>query len=77
MAFEAVSLAVAATLHLSGQVHGRGKPFDADHAGIAEAIICIVLASGAFAMLRSATHARAIGLATTGFAIVGFCVGLS
>jgi hypothetical protein len=77
MAFEAVSLAVASALHLSGQVHGRGQPFDADHAGIAEAIICIVLASGAFFMLRAAEHARAIGLVTIGFAIVGFGVGLS
>ena len=77
MALEAVSLAVAATLHLSGQVHGRGKPFDADHAGVAETIICIVLASGAFAVLRASVHARAIALTTTGLAIVGFGVGLT
>jgi hypothetical protein len=77
MAFEAISLAVAATLHLSGHVHGRGKPFDADHAGIAEAIIAVALAGGALALLRAAGHARAIALATTGFAIAGFGVGLT
>ena len=77
MAFEAVSLAVVATLHLSGQVHGRGKPFDADHAGVAEAIIAIVLAGGALAVLRASGHAKAIALTTTGFAIFGFGVGLT
>ena len=77
MALEALSLAVAATLHLSGQVHGRSKPFDADHAGVAEAIIGIVVAGGAFAVLRAVPRARAIALATTVFAIVGFGVGIT
>jgi hypothetical protein len=77
MVVEALSLVAAATLHLSGQVHGRSKPFDADHAGVAEAIIGIVVAAGAYALLRSTARARTVGLATTGFAIAGFGVGLT
>jgi peptidoglycan/LPS O-acetylase OafA/YrhL len=77
MALEAVSLAVVAALHLSGQVHGRGKPFDPDHAGIAEAIIAGALTGGALAVFRASRHARVIALATTGFAIAGFGVGLT
>jgi hypothetical protein len=77
MAFEAISLAVASTLHLSGQVHGHSKPFVAVHAGIAEAIIAIVLAGGAFAVLGASAHAKVWALATTGFAIAGFGVGLT
>jgi peptidoglycan/LPS O-acetylase OafA/YrhL len=77
MAFETASLAVAATLRLSGQVHGHAKPFDADHAGVAEAIIAVALGGGALALLRASAHARVIALTTTGFAIVGFVVGLT
>ena len=47
MAFVAATLAVASAAHLSGHVHGRSAPYDADHAGIAEAIICAVLVYGA------------------------------
>jgi hypothetical protein len=77
MVVEALSLVVAATLHLSGQVQGRSKPFDADHAGVAEAIIGIVVAAGALALLRRTARARTVGLATTGFAIAGFAIGLT
>ena len=49
MIFVAATLAVASGLHLSGNAHGS-TPFDADHAGVAEAIIGIVLASAAIAM---------------------------
>ena len=77
MVFEAATLAVASALHLSGHVHGRSEPFDADHAGIAEAVIGAVLAGGAVAMLRAPARARTAGVAATGFAIVGFLVGLS
>jgi peptidoglycan/LPS O-acetylase OafA/YrhL len=72
----AATLAVASALHLSGNVHGS-NPFDADHAGVAEAIIGVVLACAAIAMFRAPARARAIGLAATGFAIVGFGVGLN
>jgi hypothetical protein len=76
MIFVAATLAVASLLHLSGHVHGS-RPFDADHAGIAEAIIGIVLASAATVMLRAPLRARAVGLAANAFAIVGFLVGLN
>jgi hypothetical protein len=72
-----VSLAVAAILHLTGQVRGRAKPFDSGDAGIAEAIIGAVLAGGSIAIYRNARRARTIGLTVTVFAIVGFIVGLT
>jgi hypothetical protein len=77
MIFEAATLAVASAMHLSGNVQGRSLPFNPDHAGIAEAIIGIVLAAGAVVMFRSPARAPAVGLAATGFAIVGFLVGLN
>ena len=77
MLIEAGTLAVASALHLSGSVQGRSLPFNPDHAGIAEAIIGIVLAAGAVVMLRSPARARTVGLGVTGFAIAGFLLGLS
>lgn len=71
------SLAVAAALHLSGHVHGRSAPFDAAHAGIAEALIGAVLASAAVALRRRGVRARRAGLWALGFAVLGFCWGLS
>ena len=73
--FVALTLGVASALHLSGVVHGS-PPFDADHAGIAEAVIGAVLVGSALVMLGAPAHARAAGLAGTGFAVVGFAVGL-
>jgi peptidoglycan/LPS O-acetylase OafA/YrhL len=73
----ALSLAVASVLHLTGQVRGRAKLFDSDDAGIAEAVIGAVLASGSILMYRNARRARSIGLAVTVFAIAGFIVGLT
>jgi hypothetical protein len=79
MVVEAATLAVASALHLSGSVQGRSAPFNAGHAGVAEAIIGGVLAAGAVVMFRPPApgRARAAGLATTGFAIAGFLVGLN
>jgi hypothetical protein len=77
MAVEALTLAVASSLHVSGVVHGRSAPFDGSHAGIAEAIIGLVLAVGSVAMFRIPSRARTIGLAVTTFAIAGFLLGLS
>jgi len=77
MMIEAASLAVASAVHLSGHVSGRGEPFDAGHAGIAEAIIGAVLLCAAVAMLRTTRPARTIGLAASGFATAGFLFGLS
>lgn len=73
----AASLAVASTVHLAGHVQGRSDLFDARDAGIAEAVIGAVLLAGAVSMFSVPARARAVGLATTGFAIVGFVVGLS
>lgn len=73
----AVSLTVASIVHLVGHVRGRSELYDAEDAGIAEAVIGAVLAAGAVAMLRVPDRARQAGLAATGFAMVGFLVGLS
>jgi hypothetical protein len=77
MLLEAASLAVASALHLSGLVHGRRAPFSAGGAGIAEAVICVVLAAGAVALARRGHRARWAAVAATGFAIAGFCYGLT
>jgi peptidoglycan/LPS O-acetylase OafA/YrhL len=77
MAFEAITLAIAATLHLSGHVHGRSQPFNPDRAGIAEAMIGIALAAGAIAMASAPSKARTIGLVLNGLATVGFLNGLT
>jgi hypothetical protein len=76
MGLVAVTLAVASAAHLSGHVHGRGAPYDASHAGIAEAVIGVVLIFGADAVRRGAPWSRAVGLAATGFATAGFLLGL-
>jgi peptidoglycan/LPS O-acetylase OafA/YrhL len=73
----AVSLTVASIVHLVGHVQGRSDLYDAEDAGIAEAVIAAVLAAGAVAMLWVPDTARPAGFAATGFAIVGFLVGLS
>jgi hypothetical protein len=63
-------------LHLSGILAGGAKPGTPDGAGIPEAIICVVLAYGAITLVRRSAHARIVALLTTGFAILGFIVGL-
>ena len=76
MVFIAGTLGIASALHLAGAATGS-PPFDADHAGIAEALIGTALLVGAILMLRHPDQTRTAGLASTGFAIVGFLVGLS
>lgn len=66
----AVSLAVASALHLA-------SPADGDRAGVAEAVICAVLAVAAVGLWRMRGRARTFALCAIGFAIAGFCVGLS
>ncbi len=75
MALEALTLAVFATLHLSGalRIGSSGRP--SYGAGVAEALICVALASGAWRLARS--PARRVPLFAVGFAIFGFLVGLS
>jgi multisubunit Na+/H+ antiporter MnhF subunit len=76
MIFESSTLAAASALHLSGLVHGRSAPFNGTHAGAAEAVIGAVLFGAAINMIRRPARARRVGLAATGFPIVGFLVGL-
>ena len=76
MGFVAATLAVGSFVHLAGYTpSGTRPPFDASHAGIAEAIIGVVLASGAIAVVRGS--ARMAAIVTTSFAILGFLVGLN
>jgi hypothetical protein len=77
MVLEAASLGVASALHLSGLVHGRSVSFDPDSAGLAEAVIGVVLAVAAIVMVRTPPRARAVGIAATALALVGFLVGIS
>jgi hypothetical protein len=76
MIFESTTLAATSALHISGLVHGRSEPFNAIHAGVAEALIGAVLLGAAVAMLRFSARARVVGLTATGFAFMGFLVGL-
>jgi hypothetical protein len=76
MAAEAASLAVMASLHLGGRLNGT-KPFEPTRAGIAEAIIGVVLAAGAVALLRARPRAWGVAVAANIFAVAGFAVGLT
>jgi glycerol uptake facilitator-like aquaporin len=77
MGFEAATLAVIASLHLSGVLAGGKKPFRPTAAGIAEAVICTVLVYGAVALSRKRDQARTVAAAAVGFAILGFILGLA
>jgi hypothetical protein len=77
MVLEAVSLAAASALHLSGLVHGHGAAFTETGAGIAEAVIGLVLLAGAVTLARRGTEGRSAARAAAGFAIAGFIYGLS
>jgi hypothetical protein len=76
MALEAISLAVMSFLHLAGKLDGS-PPFDPTRAGVAEALIGVVLLFGALAVLRRAPHAWGIALVANAVAVVGFVVGLT
>jgi hypothetical protein len=76
MGLEALTLAVMAFLHLAGSLGGGLNSFSAPDAGVAEAVICIVLAYGAVRLARGAPRARAIAIMSTAVAIVGFVIGL-
>jgi hypothetical protein len=75
MSFAAATLALMSSLHLSGILDGGGRPFDRTHAGIAEAVICVVLSIGSAILWRGS--ARSVAIAATAFAIAGFAVGLN
>jgi hypothetical protein len=71
MRLVALSLAVFATLHLAGALRVGSSSKPSYGAGVAEALICIVLLGGSIARSRRAA------LSAVGFAIVGFLVGLT
>jgi hypothetical protein len=71
MRLVALSLAVFATLHLTGALQVGSSSNPSYGAGVAEALICIVVAGGSLARSRRAA------LWAVGFAIFGFLVGLS
>jgi hypothetical protein len=74
MMFEAATLIVASTFHLSGADQVGGTPFSPNRAGVAEAIIAVVLLAGVVAFRRGA---RRLAIASVAFAIAGFLIGLS
>jgi hypothetical protein len=76
MGLVAASLAVMSGVHLAGLLQGS-SPFRPDGAGIAEAIICVAMLVGALALWRTTAHHWGVAVATTGFAIAGFVVGLT
>lgn len=71
MGLEAATLAIMALLHLTGSVVGSSVD-----AGVAEAVICVVLMYGAARLMRDAPRARGVANASIAFAIVGFAIGL-
>jgi hypothetical protein len=73
----AATLAVMSLLHLTGALGRDDRSFDGVAAGIAEAVLCLVLGYGIAALLRNGPAARPIALTSTGFAIVGFLIGVS
>jgi hypothetical protein len=73
MAFESLTLAVAAVLHLTGADSSRSG----GGAGTAEALIFLALAFGAAALARRVAWGRSAALIATGFAIFGFVAGLT
>lgn len=77
IALVAFSLAVFSTLHLSGTIHGSGKPHTPSDAGIAEGVICLALVAGLISLLRAPDRGRTGAIVATGFAILGFIVGLT
>jgi peptidoglycan/LPS O-acetylase OafA/YrhL len=72
MALEASSLAVMATLHLTGTLTDDGKSFD--RAGIPEAVIGVALLAGAWRLAKGGWSGP---LASLLFAIAGFVLGLT
>jgi hypothetical protein len=77
IAFEATTLAVFAVLHLSGMLRPGSGAENGFGAGVAEAIICLVLVLGLRAFVRSPARGRLTALGAVVFAILGFIVGLT
>jgi hypothetical protein len=74
---EASTFAIMSVLHLTGILAGGRSPFNRTDAGIAEAVICVVLIGGAAALAGFPARGRAVALGALGFAILGVVVGLN
>jgi hypothetical protein len=77
MGLQATTFAIMSVLHLTGVLAGGTSPFNRSDAGIAEAVIFVVLIGGAAALADYPAHGRAVALGTLGFAILGVIVGLN
>jgi hypothetical protein len=77
MLLEAASLAVMSTLHLTGTLDGGRPPYQPGDAGIAEAIIAVVLLAAAIGVLRSPHTTRSVAIGATAFAVLGFAIGIT
>ena len=76
MGLEGATLVAMVLLHLTSSLGAGLKSFSAPDAGVAEAVIGIVLVYGAVRLMRGAPRARGVAIASTAFAIVGFIIGL-
>jgi hypothetical protein len=74
---EAASLAVMSFLHLHGDIQDAGGVARPGAAGIAEAVIGVVLLAAAVVVGRFPDRARRAVVAATVFAIAGFVLGIS
>jgi hypothetical protein len=74
---EASTLAVMSALHLTGILAGATRPYSPTAAGIAEAVICVVLTVGAAAIACRTRRGRATAVVTLAFAILGVLAGLT
>lgn len=70
------SLAVVSVLHLA-HLAGGGGGEHTSAAGIAEAVICLVMLAGARALAGGRRRGHAVARATVIFAIAGFLIGLT
>jgi hypothetical protein len=70
------SLVVMSALHLGHVIQGGSKPYDPTSAGIAEAVIALVLLAAAVAVRNALGGARPLALGALGFAVAGFVLGL-
>lgn len=72
-----VSLLVMAALHLTHVISGGGPPYDPDSAGVAEAVIGVVLLAAVYRMRRSPERSWGLMLGSLAFAVAGFVVGMT
>jgi hypothetical protein len=75
--FEAATLAAISSLHLAGATAKGKPPFSATDAGIAEAVIFLVLVAAIAINVRRPRWGWLAAVAATTFAIAGFLIGLS